>query len=64
MNAPDRLPPVDEQMLERALTLAEASHWETDAAKASALREHALLLWAHAHEARRRAMYERGRPHD
>jgi hypothetical protein len=42
------------------LALAEASRFESDAARAAELREHALLLWAQAHAARRQAMYELG----
>ncbi len=30
MNAPDRLPPVDERLLQRAVAAAEASHWASD----------------------------------
>jgi hypothetical protein len=61
MNAPDRLPSVDEQLLRRAITLAEPSHWESNATAAAALREEALKLWAAVHQARRDAMYLRGR---
>jgi hypothetical protein len=61
MNAADRLPSVDEQRLCRAITLAARSHWESNATAAAALREEALKLWAAAHQARRDAMYLRGR---
>jgi hypothetical protein len=61
MNAPAPLPPVDERLLQKAMALAEQSNWESDAAKATELREHALLLYWRAHQARREAMYQRGR---
>jgi hypothetical protein len=60
-SALDRLPPVNEALLVKAMALAEASHWERDATKAGQLREHALLLYQRAHAARREAMYARGR---
>ena len=47
--------------LARTITLAERAGWETDPAKAAKLREAALTLWAKAHQARRDAMYLRGR---
>jgi hypothetical protein len=55
------LPPPDPELLKRALTLAEASRWESDQLKAHALREQAMILWAEAHQARREALYRRGR---
>jgi hypothetical protein len=55
------LPPVDKNILGRAMTLAERSNWETDPVKAAELRQAALQLWAEAHAARRDAMYLRGR---
>jgi hypothetical protein len=58
---PDRLPPVDRDIMARAMTLAERSAWESNPAKAAELREAALQLWAEAHQARREAMYRRGR---
>jgi len=58
---PERLPPVDRDILARAMTLAEKSAWESDPAKAYALRQAALELWAEAHQDRREAMYVRGR---
>jgi hypothetical protein len=60
MNAPDQLPSVDEQLLCRAITLADRSHWKSNATAAAALREEALERWAAAHQARRDAMYARG----
>ena len=57
---PDRLPPVDRDLMARAMTLAERSNWEFDTAAAE-LREQAMQLWAEAHQARRDAMYRRGR---
>ena len=38
------LPPVDRDVLARAMTLAERSNWEPDPAKAAALREAAREL--------------------
>ena len=58
---PQRLPPVDEDLMARALTLAERSNWESNATAAGALREEALKLWAAAHQVRRDTMYRRGR---
>ena len=58
---PDRFPPVDRDLMARAMTLAERSNWESDSATAASLREEALKLWAAAHQARRDAMYQRGR---
>jgi hypothetical protein len=58
---PERLPPVDKDIMARAMTLAERSAWESDPTKADAQREAALQLWAEAHQARREAMYLRGR---
>ncbi len=57
MNAPDRLPPVDGQILQRAIAAAEASHWESDPTARMLLEEQALALWAMAHQARRDAKY-------
>jgi len=45
----------------RAMTLAERSNWESNPAAAAELREQAMALWAEAHQARRDAMYRRGR---
>ncbi len=56
-----RLPPVDEQILQMAVAVAEASHWESNPASRKLLEEQALRLWAAAHQARRDAMYQRGR---
>jgi hypothetical protein len=36
----------------RAMSLAERSNWESDAATATALREQAMALWAEAHRDR------------
>jgi hypothetical protein len=58
---PDRLPPVDRDLMARAMTFAERSNWESDATAAAELREQATQLWAEAHQARRDAMYRRGR---
>jgi len=58
---PDRLPPVDKDLMARAMTLAERSNWESNPAAAAELREQAMALWAEAHQARRDAMYRRGR---
>jgi hypothetical protein len=58
---PDRLPPVDRDLMARAMTLAERSNWESNPAIAADLREAALQLWAEAHKDRRDAMYRRGR---
>ena len=58
---PDRLPPVDRDIMARAMTLAERSNWESNATAAAELREQAMALWARAHQARRDAMYLRGR---
>ena len=58
---PDRLPPVDRDIMARAMTRAERSNWESNAAAAAELREQAMQLWAEAHQARRDAMYLRGR---
>jgi len=58
---PGRLPPVDRELMARAMTLAERSNWESNATAAAELREQALRLWAEAHQARRDAMYARGR---
>ena len=44
----------------RAMTLAERSNWESNAATAAALREQAMELHQQAHQARRDAMYRRG----
>ena len=55
------LPPVDRDILARAMTQAERSNWEPDPAKAAALREAALELWAEAHRDRRTALFQRGR---
>jgi hypothetical protein len=43
------LPPPDPELLKKAPTLAEASRWESDALKAHALREQAMMLRADAH---------------
>jgi hypothetical protein len=56
------LPQPDPELLKQALTLAEASRWESDQLTAHALREQAMMLWADAHRARREALYRRGRP--
>ena len=61
MNAHDRLPPVDKDIMQRAMTLADRSARELDPIKAAALLSAALTLWAEAHQARREAMYLRGR---
>ena len=61
MNAPSRLPPIDEDLMRRAMALAERSAWESDAATAATLREQAMELYQQAHKARREAMYLRGR---
>jgi hypothetical protein len=45
----------------RAMTLAERSDWESNTAIAAALREQAMELYQQAHQARRDAMYRRGR---
>jgi hypothetical protein len=58
---PDRLPPVDRELMARAMTLAERSNWESNATAAAELREQAMALWAEAHRDRRAAMYLRGR---
>jgi len=58
---PDRLPPVDRDLMARAMTLAERSNWEPDATAAAEMRGQAMRLWAEAHQARRDAMYLRGR---
>ena len=58
---PDRLRPVDRDLMARAMTLAERSIWESNATAAAELREQAMMLWAEAHQARRDAMYRRGR---
>jgi hypothetical protein len=58
---PGRLPPVDKELMARAMTLAERSNWESDAATAASLREQAIDLYQQAHKARRDAMYARGR---
>ena len=55
------LPPVDRDLMARAMTLAERSNWETDATAAAELRKQAMQLWAEAHQARRDAMYAWGR---
>lgn len=55
------LPPVDDQTLQEALATAEASLRETDPVIRGLLEEEALRLWAAAHQARRDAMYARGR---
>ena len=57
----DRLPPVDRELMARAMTLAERSNWESDSATAASLREEAMELYQQAHRARREAMYRRGR---
>jgi hypothetical protein len=61
MNAPNRLPPVDEDLMRRAMALAEKSAWESDATTAATLREQAMALYQQAHRARCEAMYLRGR---
>ncbi len=61
MHTPDRLPPVDEETLQQAIAVAERSHWESDPGIRKALEEQALRLWTVAHQARRDAMYARGR---
>jgi hypothetical protein len=58
---PNRLPPVDEDLMRRAMALAEKSTWESDAATAAMLREQAMALYQQPHKARREAMYLRGR---
>ena len=58
---PQPLPPVDRDILARAMTLAERSAWESDPVRADELRRAALELWAEAHKARRECMYLRGR---
>jgi hypothetical protein len=58
---PGRLPPVDKELMARAMTLAERSNWESDAATAASLREQAMDLYQQAHKTRRDAMYRRGR---
>ena len=59
--APGRLPPVDRELMVRAMTLAERSHWESDPVTAASLREQAMDLYQQAHRAQREAMYQRGR---
>lgn len=59
--APDTLPPPDQALLDRAFRIAEASQRETNPTIRILLEEEALGLWALAHEARRTAMYARGR---
>jgi len=61
MNSPDRMPPVDKDILQRAMTLAERSARELDPIRSAALLSAATELWAAAHQARRDAMYLRGR---
>lgn len=61
MRSPNPLPPVDELVLQQAIAAAEASHWESNPTARKLLEQQALLLWAAAHQARRDAMYQRGR---
>ncbi|HEY6257193.1 MAG TPA: hypothetical protein VIY51_15525 [Xanthobacteraceae bacterium] len=56
------LPPVDEQMRAEAFAAASAARWETNPTIKVLLEEQAMALWARAHQARRAAMYQRGRP--
>jgi hypothetical protein len=55
------LPPVDEAMLQEALAVASAAHREKNPTIKGLFEEQALALWAKAHQARRDAMYQRGR---
>jgi hypothetical protein len=57
----DYLPPVDEAMLQEALAVASAAHREKNPTIKGLFEEQALALWAKAHQARRDAMYQRGR---
>ena len=57
----DRLPPVDRELMARAMTVAERSNWESNPTIAASLREQAMELYQQAHKARRDAMYRRGR---
>ena len=61
LSFPERLPPVDEGLLRKAIAAAEASHWESNPEARKRLEELALAWWAEAHAARRAAMYQRGR---
>jgi len=61
MREPRTLPPVNQATLEEALTVAEASFREPDPDVRAILEEQALDLWRAAHQARRDAMYARGR---
>lgn len=57
----DFLPPVDEHILQEAFRVASAAHRERNPAIKTLLEEQALGLWVKAHQARRDAMYARGR---
>jgi hypothetical protein len=55
------LPEVDSRILQKALALANASCREPDPEVRKLLEKDALELWRQAHQARRDAMYARGR---
>ena len=61
MREPCTLPPPDAQLLEEALAVAGASLREPNPTIRAMLEEAALELWRRAHQARRTAMYARGR---
>jgi hypothetical protein len=59
--ARDSLPDIDSKILSKAMGIAEASLREPDPTRRTVPEEFALDLWRQAHQARRDALYARGR---